>query len=159
MAGIKPDEVIYLQREADSHRYDDIINCPHHVSAKRPRMPMRDRAAQFSPFKAMVGYDGCIATASRTTEEFRELGQDAREELDYKLSLLEGSLESRPVISVEYFVPDPVKDGGAYVTVTGELLAVNSSRRCLEMAGGMSIAMAMIRDIAGEALLSLADGI
>ena len=32
--------------------YEDIINLPHHVSSKRPQMPMLDRAAQFSPFAA-----------------------------------------------------------------------------------------------------------
>lgn len=32
-----------------SDEYKDIINLPHHVSSKRPQMPMLDRAAQFSP--------------------------------------------------------------------------------------------------------------
>lgn len=36
-----------------TQQYDDIINLPHHVSATRPRMPMIDRAAQFSPFAAI----------------------------------------------------------------------------------------------------------
>lgn len=36
--------------------YEDIINLPHHVSAKRPQMSMLDRAAQFSPFAALTGY-------------------------------------------------------------------------------------------------------
>ena len=34
--------------------YNDIINLPHHVSSKRPQMPMIDRAAQFSPFAALT---------------------------------------------------------------------------------------------------------
>lgn len=29
--------------------YDDIINLPHHVSTKHPRMSMYNRSAQFSP--------------------------------------------------------------------------------------------------------------
>jgi hypothetical protein len=40
--------------------YDDIINLPHHVSAKRPQMSMLDRAAQFAPFAALTGYDAAI---------------------------------------------------------------------------------------------------
>ena len=38
-----------------SDDYKDIINLPHHVSSKRPQMPMLDRAAQFSPFAALTG--------------------------------------------------------------------------------------------------------
>lgn len=38
-------------------KYDDIINMPHHVSAKHPHMPIRDRAAQFAPFAALTGLD------------------------------------------------------------------------------------------------------
>ncbi len=34
-------------------KYDDIIGLPHHVSSKRPHMPMLDRAAQFQPFRAI----------------------------------------------------------------------------------------------------------
>ena len=38
-------------------KYDDIINLPRHVSKKRPPMPVKDRAAQFSPFAALTGHD------------------------------------------------------------------------------------------------------
>ena len=37
-----------------SDEYKDIINLPHHVSSKRPQMSMLDRAAQFSPFAALL---------------------------------------------------------------------------------------------------------
>ena len=33
--------------------YDDIINLPHPTSKRHPRMPIRDRAAIFSPFAAL----------------------------------------------------------------------------------------------------------
>ena len=39
-------------------RYDDIINLPRHISSTRPQMPMIDRAAQFMPFRALIGYEG-----------------------------------------------------------------------------------------------------
>ena len=56
-----------------SHEYDDIIDLPHHVSAERPHMPMTDRAAQFSPFAALTGYDAAIVETARLTDEKREL--------------------------------------------------------------------------------------
>ena len=40
--------------------YDDIINLPHHVSERHPQMPISDRAAQFSPFAALTGYEGQV---------------------------------------------------------------------------------------------------
>ena len=49
-------------------RYDDIINLPHHVSTNRPRMSMHDRAAQFAPFAALVGYDDAVAESASLTE-------------------------------------------------------------------------------------------
>ena len=51
--------------------YDDIINLPHHVSMKHPRMSMSGRAAQFSPFAALTGYEKAIEEARRKQEEER----------------------------------------------------------------------------------------
>lgn len=41
--------------------YEDIINRPHPVSAKHPRMPLQERAAQFSPFAALTGFEDVLA--------------------------------------------------------------------------------------------------
>jgi len=50
----------------DEHKYDDIINLPHPTSKKHPRMAVLDRAAQFSPFAALTGYEKAL-------EETKEL--------------------------------------------------------------------------------------
>lgn len=47
------------------NKYDDIINLPHHVSSTRPQMAIIDRAAQFSPFAALTGYDMAIEETAR----------------------------------------------------------------------------------------------
>ena len=53
----------------DDHAYDDILNMPHHISAKHPRMDGIDRAAQFSPFAALTGFEAAIEETIRLNEE------------------------------------------------------------------------------------------
>lgn len=59
----------------DEHRYDDLVDLPHHVSATHPHMPLRDRAAQFSPFAALVGYDAAVKETARQTHTRIELDE------------------------------------------------------------------------------------
>lgn len=49
--------------------YSDIINLQHPTSEKHPRMSMRDRAAQFSPFAALAGYDDAVKETARLTDK------------------------------------------------------------------------------------------
>lgn len=44
----------------DLHQYDDIINLQPPTSKKHPRMPLLDRAAQFSSFAALAGYEDVL---------------------------------------------------------------------------------------------------
>lgn len=96
--------------------YDDIIHLPHPTSARHPRMPMIDRAAQFSPFAALVGHGAAIEETARLTVRKIELTEDEKTLLDEKLRLL---LETGGVGVFTYYLPDERKDGGAYVTAEG----------------------------------------
>ena len=49
----------------DAHRYDDIIDLPHPVSATHPPMSPEKRAAQFAPFAALTGFGEMIEALSR----------------------------------------------------------------------------------------------
>lgn len=100
-------------------KYDDIIHLPHHVSAKHPQMPALDRAAQFSPFAALTGYETAIAETARLVDRRIELDENRKEELDEKLQTAKEQLALEPEIAVTYFVPDAKKDGGAYVQTIG----------------------------------------
>ena len=64
----------WVQKEG-THEYDDIIDLPHYVSATRPHMRMIDRAAQFSPFDALTGYDETITETARQTDARIELSE------------------------------------------------------------------------------------
>ena len=50
-------------------KYADIINLPHHVSKRRPQMEIINRAAQFSPFAALKGYEEAIEEKQKLSEE------------------------------------------------------------------------------------------
>lgn len=62
--------------------YDDIIRLPHHVSDTHPRMSMHDRAAQFSPFAALTGYEAVVDEVGRLTESRLELDEQEIAELN-----------------------------------------------------------------------------
>ena len=98
-------------------KYDDIINLPHHVSITRPHMPMRDRAAQFMPFRALTGYEDAVRETARLTEERVELTEEERSVLDGKLQKLVDALPGHPAVTLTYFQPDKRKAGGAYVKI------------------------------------------
>ena len=59
-------------------RYSDIIDLPHHQSVRRPHMSNYNRAAQFAPFSALVGYDQMIqkVDSMRLYENKEELNGD-----------------------------------------------------------------------------------
>lgn len=50
-------------------RYDDIIGLPHHVSTTRHHMSMAERAAQFQPFRPLVGYEDAVQETAKATAE------------------------------------------------------------------------------------------
>lgn len=126
---------------ASENRYDDIINMPHHVSKKHPQMSLADRAAQFSPFAALTGYEAAIAETARVTEERLELSENSREELNMKIQLLKEHLSEKPVVEIMYFVPDERKAGGSYETVTGVVKKIDEYEQKIVLESGVGVEM------------------
>ena len=130
--------------------YNDIINLPHHVSSKRPQMPMIDRAAQFSPFAALTGYDDAISETGRLTDEKIDLSEEEKEVLDRKQQFLLEKIDERPALTVTYFVPDAKKSGGAYVTKSGNLKKIDAIERWMQLTDGTRIPLDDVADIESE---------
>lgn len=114
-----------------TNKYEDIINLPHYQSATRPHMSNYDRAAQFSPFAALKGYDEEIVEAARTTNKKLELNEEQIAELNEKLVTLKSIQKDCPLIKIEYFVPDERKAGGSYITREVKLKKVDEYNRNL----------------------------
>lgn len=118
-------------------KYDDIIYLPHHVSEKRLPMARGDRAAQFSPFAALTGYDDTIQEAGRLTDSSRELGEDGIAWVDEKLRQL--AQQQRPYGEFTWFSPDSKKAGGSYVTVGGYVKKIDTYARTVLLEDGTAI--------------------
>ena len=115
--------------------YADIIDLPHHVSKEHPQMSMRQRAAQFSPFAALVGYEDVVNEMERLTAPERELNEDEKAELDRRMGIIATHLGNQPVVTVEYFVPDSRKDGGEYLFKSGVVEKISPVERMVVVAG------------------------
>lgn len=133
-----------------SSPYEDILHLPHHVSTTRPRMSMLDRAAQFSPFAALTGYDAAIRETERLTDHPIDLDVDGKAMLNRKIRTLLEHQSEQPEVTLTYFVPDARKSGGAYVETTGRVRKVDPYAQALMMADGGMISFDTIYDIGGE---------
>lgn len=134
--------------DGDEHRYDDIIEMPHHVSVKHPQMPVSARAAQFAPFAALSGHKAALDETARLTCGRVELDEYERDALDEKLRLALSLADKGPEITLTYFRPDEAKAGGAYLTLTGKLKRLDEYGRALVIEGGARIPIDDIIDIA-----------
>lgn len=134
----------------NEHKYDDIIHLPHHVSTKHPRMPLPDRAAQFSPFAALTGHEAAIKETERLTEEWAWLDEDRRAVLDGQLMLLKEHLTERPEVTFLYFRPDEKKTGGAYLTITGRVKKIDDYEQRLVLEDGTILDIKRLFSMEGE---------
>ncbi|MBQ1505292.1 MAG: hypothetical protein IIZ48_00810 [Erysipelotrichales bacterium] len=114
-------------------KYADLLDLPHHVSSSHPKMSLSDRAAQFSPFAALTGYDSYIREEGRQVASRPELGEEERAELDEQFRLLEQNGDRGVFVTVTYFEEDLRKDGGAFRTVSGIVRSLDRVRKILRM--------------------------
>ena len=121
--------------------YEDMLELPHHQSAKRPHMTRLDRAAQFAPFAALSGFEGEIAEAGRLTDGEIELTEWAAEQVDEALRALRREIGRRPEVEVTYFAPDGRKNGGAYRIAVGRVRKIQELERILLLDGDARIQM------------------
>ena len=133
-----------------SKEYADIIDLPHHVSKTRPKMSMHDRAAQFSPFAALTGYDAAIKETARWTDGKVDLDETSKVSLDEKLLFIMSRLAEKPVVVITYFKKDERKDGGTYEVTEGGIRKVDGYEGSVVMEDRSKIRIEDIIDIDSE---------
>ena len=128
----------------DDHKYDDIINLPHHQSTERAHMSLHDRAAQFAPFAALSGHEEAIEETARLTDEKVTLDESAIEKINEKLYEISQNLSEKWNVTITYFRPDAQKKGGAYLTDVGSIKKIDEIEKIVIMDSGMKIKMEQI---------------
>lgn len=113
------------------NNYDDIINLPHHVSVKHPRLSKEQRAAQFAPFAALTGYGDAIKETARITEDRIEIDEEEKKKIDNKIIELKSKINNKPKVTITFFIPDIKKSGGEYVTIIGNLRRIDEYNKLL----------------------------
>ena len=133
-----------------SHAYDDILDLERPVSRTHRPMPLGDRAAQFSPFAALTGYEDAITETARLTETRIELTEAQKEQLDYTLQQIRMCLSEQPEVTVTWFVPDADKEGGRYETRTGHLKKLDDYKQELVFAEGFRVSVADLTELSDQ---------
>jgi len=105
--------------------YEDIKKMRRPQYSDLPPMSIHDRAAQFAPFAALVGYGDAVEETERLTEGRREMEEDEIGELNRRLAELSERLKERPKIRVTYFIPDKKKSGGRYASKIGNARTID----------------------------------
>ena len=118
-----------------TERYADIIDLPRPVSRRSKRMTPLERAAQFSPFAALVGFDAVIREEGRRTSRKPELAEDEKQALDLKYRYLSDCLAEHPFVQVTFFRKDERKAGGTVLRAEGRLARISAQDQWLSLEG------------------------
>ena len=130
-----------------NNEYDDIINLPHFEPQNHKRMSMLARASQFAPFAALNGHEEAIMETARLTDRKIELEEDAKKELDIKMTNILSHIKDHPYIEIIHFVADEKKEGGHYELTSGTAKKDDEYEKSIIMSNGRQIYLDSIVDV------------
>ena len=120
-------------------KYDDIINLENPKSKKHPHMSLYERAAQFSPFAALSGYEESIEEIGRITASRIDLGEYEEDILNKTLKEIEDNISVKPLVAVLYFEKDLKKSGGEYIHYIGNVRSIDMTEKILKFTSKKNI--------------------
>ena len=109
------------------NNYDDIISLEHPEPKNHRRMSMESRAAQFSPFSALSGYNEVLKETRRIVDSYKILSDDQKELLDRTLR----EIKNNDKVKINYFVKDLKKDGGFYKTIITNIKKIDLDNKVI----------------------------
>lgn len=124
------------------NNYDDIINLDRPIS-NHPKMPLYKRAAQFSPFAALTGYDDMVSDASIVLDKKITSYDELESMINDKLNYLNSHIKDRIKIAVTYFKYDISK----YIKNEGIIKKIDIIYKNIKLQDNIVIDMSDIIDI------------
>ena len=144
--------------------YADIIRLPHWQSPTRTPMSAYERAAQFSSFNALAGYEDMVGEEAREVDTQEELTETEMEILNQKINLIADVIEDghHPILTFTYFLNDSMKQGGSYITITERVRKIDAVGKKIQLfrtvgasKSYMELDMDKISDISGDLVDSM----
>ena len=102
------------------NNYDDIINLER-PNSSHPQMPLYKRAAQFSPFAALTGYDDMVIDASKITDRKIDSYDELEMVISDKLNYINNHIKDKIKVIITYF---SYKDS-KYITKEGVIKRID----------------------------------
>ncbi len=112
-------------------QYNDIIHTEYPFPSAHPKMARADRAAQFSAFAALTGYDEAVKETARQTQHWETPDEVQLEQLNKQIKWLSRHIAEEPFVKVRYFVPDDRKEGGSWQILEGQAVKLDLYERTL----------------------------
>ena len=143
-----------LRNSKPENRYDNMLSIPRPVQSKP--MPIANRAAQFSPFAALTGYEEKLHEKSRITDKKIELTDEEKLILNQKLAFLNNKVNELPYIDILYFQPDKndssdsKKTSGKYISFSGNLKKIKQFEKTILFTDSKEIEIEQIMSIEGS---------
>ena len=113
-------------------------------------MPMNQRAAQFAPFSALVGYSEKIADVSKVLDSKIELTEERMAEINRKIQMIQEKLDSKPTVTITYFVSTRGKETGFYQRNSTKVKKIDSFQQQLLLDDNTYVSFSDIIDITGS---------
>lgn len=127
--------------------YEDMLDMPRPISQKRQHMPIKDRAAQFAPFAAVVGHDAAVREAGRYTDQKKELDETEKAIIDETLWEVQARIADSPEVEITYFVADGKKSGGSYEIAVSSIKKIDVLQSEIILKDGLHISIQDIYSI------------
>ena len=132
------------------NKYQDILYLARPVSKVHQPMSKSNRAAQFSPFAALAGYEDAVQETARLTTDKITLSEDQIQIINSVLNEISQYLPHSPYVQITYFEPDKRKQGGSYQQISGTIKKIDDVYGMVIMKGNIRIPVHQIVHISIE---------